>query len=90
MLEADTGNTGRMTNKATTPDPGSTDPTASAEPDAPTPAGAPADVREQMRQALERKHGRAGQSHTDASGSKASSATANNTVHREFRRKSGG
>ena len=51
----------------------------------------PTDVREQMRLALERKkagaHG--GASHADGS-SKASSATSNAKVQREFRRKSGG
>ena len=51
----------------------------------------PTDVREQMRQALERKkaaqHG--GTAHADGS-SKASSATSSHKVQREFRRKSGG
>jgi len=57
----------------------------------PTTEAAPTDAREQMRLALERKQnrGNGGQSHADGS-SKASAATSNAKVSREFRRKSGG
>ena len=55
------------------------------------PSADPTDVREQMRLALERKQNKnaGGQSHADGS-SKASTATTNAKVQREFRRKSGG
>jgi hypothetical protein len=51
---------------------------------------APDDVREQMKQALERKKTKSAQgtSHEEG-GSKAQPSHENTTVHREFRRKSG-
>jgi hypothetical protein len=54
---------------------------------------APDDIREQMRQALERKKnkgGGGGSGGSGGSGNKASEATTNAKVQREFRRKSGG
>jgi hypothetical protein len=70
------------TDEKTDPEPTTADATA---------ADAPTDAREQMRLALERKQNRnaGGQSHADGS-SKASAATSNGKVSREFRRKSGG
>ena len=51
------------------------------------------DVRAKFREALARKNGKGGPGSADGSadgGNKASGATSNNKVHREFRRKSGG
>ena len=51
----------------------------------------PVDPREQMRLAMEAKKNRGGRNEShEAGGSKASPAHTNSTVHREFRRKSGG
>ncbi len=59
------------------------------------PADQPAaedDVRAKFREALARKNGKGGPGSEGSAegGNKASGATSNNKVHREFRRKSGG
>jgi hypothetical protein len=62
--------------------------------DTPEQESTPADdLREQFRQALERKQGRGGAAGGDdhaSGGSKASARTSNSKRQREFRRKSGG
>ena len=57
------------------------------------PPAAEDDVRAKFREALARKNGKGAPGSGDGSaegGNKASGATSNNKVHREFRRKSGG
>jgi len=82
-----------MTDAKDTPaNPADTD-TDTADANKPDHAAAPDDIREQMRLALERKKNKQGGGSSGGaagSGNKASAATSNAKVSREFRRKSGG